>query len=75
MISALKAMQVGIQIIKPGLEIIEFKKYIEKVVSKFVTMYIMFLLKYVYIYIYVLSTYPILLCQNIYLPFIFLSSV
>lgn len=35
MISALKAMQVGIQIIKPGLEIIQFKKYIEKVVSKF----------------------------------------
>ena len=32
--AAVKAMQVGVQIIKPGTEVIEFKNYIEKVVNK-----------------------------------------
>lgn len=34
-IAAEKAMQVGIQMIKPGVEVIEFKKHIENVVNKF----------------------------------------
>jgi len=35
MTAALKAIQLGIQIIKPGVELIEYKKYIEKVVNQF----------------------------------------
>lgn len=34
-VAATKAMQVGIQMIKPGTEVINFKNYIEKVVNKF----------------------------------------
>lgn len=33
--AALKAIQVGIQMIKPGTELIEYKKHIEKVVNQF----------------------------------------
>lgn len=34
-IAAEKAMQVGIQMIKPGVEVIEFKKHIQNVINKF----------------------------------------